>query len=359
MRTLTHEVQITNLSWPADAALMASIPDKEMFFFYNANVDILPRYFTDPFKRCIRTEFYDGVVKTIHISPKLTRIQLSSTSTENVIIERGKYYQLENFKCNYAQLTRIPENIDQLKKIKHLNLNYNLIQTVQLDQFHNLDNLETLHLTDNEIKHIHNYGSVSLPSLNHLHLSRNQLQNFDVCSWNMPSLSNLHLHDNFLTHFAIDHFRGLKQLNIARNPLNCDWKNRLLREKSDVTIRGELTCHQESEGIFGLDCASTIDQLRQQNSTHTEDSPQANFDSSSSQTSGTVLIDSQQFFELSNKVQQLEAEIKQRLQTIEALLENLGTKMVEQQNVSNDIIEAFYRAEIERTYGTTKSALPS
>ncbi|XP_062704954.1 leucine-rich repeat-containing G-protein coupled receptor 4-like [Aedes albopictus] len=335
---------------------MDKIPDEASFYFFKAQVDILPQNFTDQFKNCIHIQFERGVVKTIHVSPKLTHIELYSTSTANVIIELGKEYQLEEFTCSNTNLTGIPENISQLKKMKYLSLIGNSIQTVQLDQLQGLDNLESLQLTDNEIKHIHNQGSVSLPSLTNLHLANNRLTHIDVCSWNMPTLSYIDLRFNFLTHFAINQFRVLKGLRISDNPLNCDWMHSLLKSRSDIYHVEELTCANEgSEGVFALDCPMPIEQLRQQN---------ANSMTSSAPVEATVLNNSQQIAELNNKIQKMAAllenlakksKIDERFQKIEALLESHNSRIIEQQNVSNDIIEAIYRAEMERTYATEKT----
>ncbi|XP_029710177.1 leucine-rich repeat-containing protein 40-like [Aedes albopictus] len=341
-----NEAEIRNFYLPGDAASVEEIPAVESLYFIYFYGNILPQNFTDQLQKCIHIKFHGGKVKTIHISPKLTSIELQFTLTENVIIERGKYYALEKFVCRNEKLTRIPENMNQLKKMKYLDLNSNLIQTVQIDQLTGLDNLESLDLFSNKIKQIYNHGLASLPSLTHLNLANNELKHIDVCSWHMPKLSHLNLTANKLTHFAINHFRGLKKVNLAGNPLNCVWKNSLLRNKSDMTIEGELTCDTDSKVVFGFDCRLTIDQLQQQ---------KANFDSRLAQIEETVLNNNPQFSELSTRVQKLEVEVNKRFQKMEELLEKLSSKIVEQQNVANDIIEAIYRAEIERTYNTKKN----
>ncbi|XP_062704950.1 uncharacterized protein LOC134287320 [Aedes albopictus] len=368
-----NEAVIRDFHWPADAASVGNIPDMESLYFINMKVDILTQNFTDQFQKCITTKFDGGEIKTIHISTKLTHIELYSTYTENVIIKPRKYYQLEYFQCRGLSLTRIPENMSQLKKMKYLDLSFNLIQTVQLDQLNGLDDLFEIDLSYNKINHINNHGSVSFPSLTYLHLGGNQLKHIDVCSWNVPKLSYLNIVNNRLTLFAINSLRGLKQVNLARNPLNCVWKNSLLGDRTDIKIQEELTCDTNTKAAFGLDCPSTIDQLRFQNSTLIEDSSQtadqlkqqnSNFDSRLAQIEETVTNNSQQIADINNKIQKMAAQLKnlakkskinERFQKIETLLENLGSKIVEQQNVSNDIIEAIYRAEMERTYNTNKS----
>ncbi|KXJ74984.1 hypothetical protein RP20_CCG012602 [Aedes albopictus] len=47
-------------------------------------------------------------------------------------------------------------------------------------------------------------------------------------------------------------------------------------------------------------------------------------------------------------------QVSDRMQKIEDLLQNFTAKMIDQQNVSNDIIEAMYRIEIERASKKTK-----
>nr|XP_029723190.1 leucine-rich repeat-containing protein 40-like [Aedes albopictus] len=322
-------VEISNFRWPADATSMRKIPDESFFKFHNAEVDILPQNFTDKFEKCNSIIFFNGVVKTIHINPKLINVVLERTATENITIKRGKYYQLERLECTDARLKSVPENINQLKKLKYLVLSNNLIETVQLDQLNAFNNLIALVLKGNDIKHIYSHGLVSLPSLVGLQLERNQLKHVDVCSWIMPSLVDLFLAGNNLTHFAINHLPGLKRVTMNENPIYCAWFSLLSKGKPRIKFEDGLSCDKESEGVFVLDCPSTIDHLKQQNS---------NFNSRLAVIEQTVLNNSQQF-----------AAINKRFQNMEELLKNLSGKVIDLQNVSNDIIEAFYRSEIERT----------
>ncbi|XP_062713016.1 leucine-rich repeats and immunoglobulin-like domains protein 1 [Aedes albopictus] len=339
----SSKVLIQGFRWPADAAAMQKIPDNKVLVFNNAKVDILPNYFANQFEKCIRIDFQYGTVKTIHINPKITHMEIRFSYTENLMIERETHYQLEKFLCIRTKLTYIPENINQLKKIRELDLSHNLIETVQLDQFDGLANLEKLGLSFNKIKRIASDGSISFPSLTDMQLEHNQLQHFDVCSWNMSSLHRLNLKHNNLTHFAINHFRSLHLLNMEDNPLNCAWKDSLLEDKRGRDILGKLTCDEKSVNIFGLDCSpsnkkieerspATIDQLQQEIS---------NFDSKLANMEET---NNKKLSDLSN-----------RIEKIEALLENLVSKIIEQQNVSNDIIEAMYRIEIERASQNKKN----
>lgn len=321
-----NAVDIRDFHWPGDADWMRKIPDENFLFFIDAVVDILPQNFTNQFKKCHSTVFYGGDVKTIHINPKLVNVVLERTSTKNVTIEGGRFYQLERLQCSETHLKSVPENINQLKKLKYLILTHNLIETVQLDLLNGLDNLIGILLYGNYIKHIYSHGLVSLPSLTSFHLQNNQMKHLDVCSWSMPSLFELLLAGNKLTHFAINHFSGLKRVTMARNPINCAWENSLLlKDKSDIKFEDGLSCDKESEGVFVFDCPS-------------------NFDSRLAVIEQTVLNNSQQF-----------AAINKKIQNIEELLKNLSGKVIEQRNVSNDIIEAFYRSEIERTSQTKRN----
>ncbi|KXJ84086.1 hypothetical protein RP20_CCG020014 [Aedes albopictus] len=309
---------------------MGKIPDKESFIFMSAEVDVLQYNFTDQLKKCIRIEFRFGSVKSVYINPKLNEITLFRSSTENVIIKRNKHYQLEVFWCNEAKLTQIPENIDQLEKLKVLYLDGNLIETVQLDQFNGLNNLDSLSLSSNNIKHIYSDHPVSVPSLTNLYLTKNRLQHFNVCSWNMTSLSGLYLSSNNLRHFAVNRFRGLKELIISGNPLNCVWKNRLLKKNPSEVVSSPqaMSCDKKSIASFGLDCAPTNYELQQLAS---------NIDSRLTRLERTV------------------SRLGNRMLPIGGLLKNLHSMSIEQQNVSNDIIEALYRIEIERASQTNKS----
>nr|XP_019564841.2 leucine-rich repeat-containing G-protein coupled receptor 4-like [Aedes albopictus] len=337
-----NSIVIYDLNWPADAASIENIPKhKTSLFFFYAIVDILPYNFTEPFEKCNEIQFVGGSVKSIHINPKLDNIYLYNTSTVNVIIKPDVFYKLGNFRCMYTKLTHIPENVNRLKNLKILNLEYNLIETVQMDQLNGLDNLKILSLSSNKIKHIYSDGSVSLPSLAVMYLHKNRLQHFDVCNWNMSTLARLDLSGNNLTHFAIHQFPALEVLLIDQNPLNCAWRDSL--KNTSIRLYFELSCDDKSVGDFELDCPPTNHQLKQQISS---------VDTKLSQVSDRMqkiedlinLNNNQQVCDLSN-----------RIEKIEDLLQNLTAKIIERQNVSNnDIIEAMYRIEMERGSNHTK-----
>ncbi|XP_062702246.1 leucine-rich repeat-containing G-protein coupled receptor 4-like [Aedes albopictus] len=326
-----NSIEIYDFNWPADAASIGNISKhKTSFNFFNAIVDILPYNFTEPFEKCEGIEFEGGLVKSIHINPKLDDIYLYNTSTENVIIKPDMFYKLGDFRCVKTKLTHIPENINRLKHLKNLNLDGNLIEIVQMDQLNGLDNLKELFLSSNKIKHIYSDGPVSLPSLNSMYLNNNQLQHFDVCSWDMPSLSYLFLNGNNLTHFAIHQFLALEVLRIYENPVNCAWTDSL--KNTSIRLYFHASCDKKSVDDFVLDCPPpTNHQLKQQISS------------------------------VNTKLRQIEEkmlnnyqQVSDRMQKIEDLLQNLTARIIEQQNVSNDIIEAMYRIEMERASNHTK-----
>ncbi|XP_062702220.1 leucine-rich repeat-containing protein let-4-like [Aedes albopictus] len=326
-----NSIIINGFNYPADAASIEKISKhKQVFWFFNAIVDILPYNFTELFENCNEIKFYGGSVKSIHITPKLDCIVLYNTSTENVIIKPDMFYKLGDFSCTKSKLTHIPENINRLKHLKNLDLGDNLIEIVQMDQLNGLDNLEELSLSSNKIKHIYSDGPVSLPSLNTMYLIYNRLQHFDVCNWNMPTLSSLYLQGNNLTHFAIHQFPALELLLIYGNPLNCAWKDSL--KNTSIRHQFYISCDEKSVGAFELDCSpQTYHQLKQQVSS---------VDTKLRQIEVKMLNNYQQ--------------VSDRMQKIESLLQNLTAKIIEQQNVSNDIIEAMYRIEIERASNQTK-----
>ncbi|XP_062702223.1 uncharacterized protein LOC109397661 [Aedes albopictus] len=399
-----NSIDIYDFNWPADATSIGKVPKyKTDYSFYNAIVDILPYNFTEPFEKCKLIKFQGGSVKSIHINPRLDYISLRETSSENVIIKPDVFYKLGHFTCTKSKLTQIPENINRLKHLTYLNLDENLIETVQMDQFNGLNNLKKLFLSSNKIKHIYSDGPVSLPSLTEMYLDNNRLQHFDVCKWDMPTLSRLLLRRNNLTHFAIHQFPALKELLIGGNPLNCAWRDRL--KNKSIRLFFHTYCDEKSVGDFVLDCSPPNHQLQQHQV--------SNFNSSLSQSEGTIPNSNQQVSELSDRIQKLEEQLKNlsnnqlisdlstriqniegqlnnlnknrknyqqvsermqniegqlnilknnqqvsdmsnRMQKIEDLLQNLTAKIIEQQNISNDIIEAMYRTEIERASKKTK-----
>lgn len=245
-------VTVMNFVWPSDAAAMETIPDKKEILFANALIDIVPQNFTNQLKRCMKLSFLGGKVRTVYVSTSLEDLSLSSSATENIIIERGTDYKLRSLKVRYSNLTRLPDNLNQLKQLSKLAIEYTSIDYILLDQLNGLEGLISLELCCNRIKSLHSDSLISLPMLLMFVLYENQLEQVDTCSWSMPSLFTLDLSHNNLTNIAIGRFPLLKALALELNPLNCGWMNKFMN--SSWFNDQEVACNEQSKGDFSLEC---------------------------------------------------------------------------------------------------------
>lgn len=323
----SNHYKIINFLWPKDATAIQDIRDYSEIFFQNSNIDIVSNELTDNFEQCIWLRFSNGIVRTVFIDTKLHMLALQNTSTENVIIERGKHYKLRKIIISTTKVTNIPKNINQLKDIKHIEITNNFIEYVSLNEFDGLENLNTLDFSGNKLKYLHSFSSVDFAKLRRFNINNNQLQQLDVCNWHMPALNILDLNHNNLTYLAIGHFNTLEYLSLRSNPLNCKWRDWFLKDEVNrhKYLGHELSCDEKNSRDFELRCSSTTKELWQKNSN------------------------------LNYKLFQLQEQISnmhKALQKIESILHNHQLQIYEQQNVASNIIESMYRMEIERTHAS-------
>jgi len=115
-------------------------------------------------------------------------------------------------------LNEISSAIGQLSKLKNLNINGALLESLP-DSIGKLKNLEQLSIDNCLLKELPN-GVWQLPALEHLWLSHNQLTHIpdDI---NLPVLKNIHLDNNQLKTLpeALAKLPKLKTINLTGNPL--------------------------------------------------------------------------------------------------------------------------------------------
>lgn len=301
-----------------DTVALRSVSNIENLHFVNANIDTVTQSFSNQLEKCVWLNFTNGTVKTVLINSKLLMIDLNNTATEKVIIEQGQEYKLVTLLIRKSKLTRTPPNVNQLKQLKRIDIIESWIEYVSLNDFNGLDNLYEIDLSGNRIKQVQTSDLVSLPTLFRLGFHNNRLYQLDTCRWDMPSLAELRLNNNNLVHFSVGHFLSLKLLALASNPMNCAWMTslvELLQRRAKYFWFGykftqdEWSCNGASLGGFDVHCASTPE-----------------------------------------KIQELDPDSRSRLEKIESAIHKLDSKLNEQYNMANDMIETMYRTAIARAF---------
>lgn len=175
-------------------------------------------------------------------------------------------------------LRSVPSFGRRLKQLKVLLLDDNLLESVSMNSFAHLGELQTLSIARNRLIQV-TTGAESLPrvqlvKLKHLSLASNRLLELHVTGWEMESLETLDLSGNDLYEMDVPNlgrFRALKEVRYAGNDWNCEWLSamqlqllengisvtdaeqtgRCEREKL-MTIRG-VCCYEPAAKDFSLD----------------------------------------------------------------------------------------------------------
>ncbi|NEO73423.1 COR domain-containing protein [Moorena sp. SIO3H5] len=116
-------------------------------------------------------------------------------------------------------LTKIPEEVFELKQIKVLKLKYNKIDKIP-ESIGNLSNLTHLYLSFNQLTNIpESIGNLS--NLTHLYLSFNQLKKLPESIGNLSNLIELNLETNQLTNLpeSLGNLSNLNRLELWNNQL--------------------------------------------------------------------------------------------------------------------------------------------
>ncbi|NEP34707.1 COR domain-containing protein, partial [Moorena sp. SIO3B2] len=116
-------------------------------------------------------------------------------------------------------LTKIPEEVFELKQIKVLKLKYNKIDKIP-EYIGNLFNLTHLYLSFNQLTNLpESIGNLS--NLTHLYLSFNQLINLPESLGNLSNLTDLNLETNQLTNLpeSLGNLSNLTRLELWNNQL--------------------------------------------------------------------------------------------------------------------------------------------
>lgn len=138
-------------------------------------------------------------------------------------ISEAEIAKITKIDLSDRELTEIPSNIGNFKKLKTLNLNNNKIKTIEKDTLKGLTGLQKLDLNHNQLKTIKKDTFGELRSLQELNLSWNNLTKIESGAFKgLSSLSYLVLNYNWITTIesgAFDGLENVQKLDLSRNEL--------------------------------------------------------------------------------------------------------------------------------------------
>lgn len=164
------------------------------------------------------------------------------------------------------RLVQLPEQIGSLQRLRHLNLSYNQIRTIDDQFFAGLNELETLNLSNNALENLpclseennrklavlnlsHNrlqsLASLSsgLEHLAHVDLSSNLFEDFPSTLLSVPSLKNLFFESNQLTQLPcqLSQLPKLKEIRFQSNPIKDNRLKKLIEQDKVKALLEYLT----------------------------------------------------------------------------------------------------------------------
>ncbi|EAT48575.1 AAEL000387-PA [Aedes aegypti] len=168
-----------------------------------------------------------GSVSKIFLKDDLQELIATSSLTHDVIIGETENEELERLTITQNQLESIPKNVEKLKTLTVLDLSYNKIEVVDLDELNGLGKLTYVDLSSNRIYYLTAVNSFELPRLETFKLDNNYLMEIDFDAWTMPSLTTLSIMSNSLKYikdFKTENFPSLRTYQDYSNLFDCRWR---------------------------------------------------------------------------------------------------------------------------------------
>ena len=144
--------------------------------------------------------------------------------------------KLEVINLSRNEIDAIKQHFIGLRNLKELQLSYNKISGCLTDQmFNGLLNLTKIDLSYNLINKLNDKIFNGLVNLKSIDLSHNQIERIEKPFENLVSLNSVNLSDNEIDQISQDAFKGLvalKKINLNNNKLNKDKRLALYLEDS-------------------------------------------------------------------------------------------------------------------------------
>ncbi|KXJ81480.1 hypothetical protein RP20_CCG019584 [Aedes albopictus] len=161
---------------------------------------------------------------TAVLLPSLCELELGHNQISHIYTTRWTMPELRTLNLENNQLTELPI-LNHFHKLQTLNLNCNLISSLNQYQLFQLKKLSTVILANNHISQLSPTSDIHFVVLTHLHLNGNQLERLDLRKWKSPVLKQLHVEKNQLR--TIEGFEAiagsLELFDFDDNPWDCEW----------------------------------------------------------------------------------------------------------------------------------------
>uniref|UniRef100_A0A182TS06 Leucine rich immune protein (Coil-less) n=1 Tax=Anopheles melas TaxID=34690 RepID=A0A182TS06_9DIPT len=158
--------------------------------------------------------------------PQVMYIQLVSNQLAELDVTRWNLPNAIEIYLDNNNLTRVPIGIQTLPNLTTLVLPNNLLTVVDLRRLSGWTKLQRINLAGNRLTRVivTGKGRTSLPNLEQLDLSNNQLTQLRYARWHLPKLSLLVVALNQLTRLPdlFKLFPKLRRAFAVQNPLHCN-----------------------------------------------------------------------------------------------------------------------------------------
>lgn len=136
---------------------------------------------------------------------------IANNQSEESLYEKNILSQLKWLQFDFNRIEKIPpEMIRLFPRIKHLDLQNNLIKTIENDDFKGLNNLTSIILSNNNIRVLRTSSFENLKQLESLTLHFNRIKTIQTHSFNrLPRLQSLVLSKNQINYLWPDSFYNL------------------------------------------------------------------------------------------------------------------------------------------------------
>jgi len=147
----------------------------------------------------------------------LNFLEVADTCLEEVSSDIGKLTNILHLALYRNKLTQIPEQINELEKLKFFDVSFNRLTSIPLK--FSLVQLQTLNLSNNELAEVVDVGALKMLAI--LHIEHNKLTEFPTGMEHLANLSELHTSNNEITSIPseIKELQGLRIFDISFNSL--------------------------------------------------------------------------------------------------------------------------------------------